>query len=127
MKPSNRSLAYIVFSAALTLTSCAGVKTVTVPEKQTVLRRDSVIVKQRDSVIIHKLRDTVFIEKYLTVDKFKLVKDTVDKEVPVTVEIEKPVTPRWAWYSVAANCLGVLALAGFAAFKIAKIVYLRKA
>lgn len=94
------------------------------PEKQTIIRQDSVITHRTDSVIIRTRLDTVFVEKYLFVDKFKFVKDTVDKEVPVTVEVEKAVTPRWAWYSLGSNFLLAFMLIGFAGFKIAKRIYL---
>lgn len=106
---------------------CNTTRQIVMPEKQTIIRQDSVITHRTDSVIIRTRLDTVFVEKYMFVDKFKFVKDTVDKEVPVTVEVEKAVTPRWAWYSLGSNFLLVFILIGFAGFKIAKKIYaLRK-
>lgn len=112
-----KHLTYIPLFLLLTLASCRGVKYIPVEtvRQDTVYRnqvqRDSIY--RRDSIHIHQRGDTVHVEKYryLFVDKLK--RDTLyihrTDTIPVTVQVDKPLTP-WQQMQMQAGRLALALL-----------------
>lgn len=59
--------------------------------------------------------DTVFVHHYNTLEKerISIKHDTINTntEKPVTVEVEKPVTPKWAWWLLLLDVVAALVAA----------------
>lgn len=118
----------LTFLLASILFSCA-TKTIYIPietikkEKEYIDRWQKDSIYLHDSVFVKHKGDTVWLEKYKTIYKDRLVydsifiNDSIKVDVPYPIEVSKPYYPKWL---VILGCIGAL-FVGYLGFRILRI------